>query len=119
MDEDEYQRYGANYVLRAKFSRPGGFSGVFYTCCWNIVRHDVIAAVTHFFIGKLLRANNAYFLALIPKNQSPLSFANFRPISILNFSFKVISEILAKRLSDILPGYFKATSGVCQGEIHP
>lgn len=83
---------------------PDDFSGIFFTKCWSIVGQDVISAVIHFFKArKLLRATNAYFLTLIPKKHSPDTFADFRPISLLNFTYKVISKILATRLSAIIP----------------
>ena len=64
----------------------------------------MIAAVSHFFSSRrLLRKSNAYFLSLIPKKQSPVSFSDYRPISLLNFTHKIISKILATRLLKIHP----------------
>lgn len=78
--------------------------GFFFARCWNIVGNDVISAVIHFFSsGRLLQAAKAYFLTLIPKKHSPETFADFRPISLLNLTYKVLSKILAIRLSDIIP----------------
>ena len=83
---------------------PDGFSGAFFTNCWHIVGNDVILAVSHFFSsGRLLRATNAFFLTLLPKTQSPATFSDFRPISLLNFTYKIISKIMATRLSRLLP----------------
>lgn len=83
---------------------PDGFSRVFFTGCWHIISQDVISAITHSFSsGRLLRESNSYFLALILKIQSPETFSDFRPISLLNFTYKIISKILATRLSSILP----------------
>ena len=50
-----------------------------------------------------MRESNSYLLTLIPKIQSPETFSGFRPISLLNFTYKIISKILATRLSSILP----------------
>ena len=64
----------------------------------------MIEAVTHFLsFGRLLRETNAFFISLIPKNSSPEAFSDFRPISLLNFTYKISSKILASRLSSILP----------------
>lgn len=83
---------------------PDGFPGAYFTNCWHIVGSDVNKAVAHFFTsGRLLRKTNEYFLSLIPKSQSLASFSDFRPISLLNFPYKIISKILATRLSNTLP----------------
>lgn len=83
---------------------PDGFSGPFFTATWHITGTSVIKAVQHFFCSsKLYKATNAYFVTLVPKTQSPSSFTDFRPISLLNFSYKIIAKILASRLSLILP----------------
>lgn len=83
---------------------PDGFSRVFFTNCWHIVGPDVMAEVIHFFTSsRLLKETNAYFLSLIPKKQSPVSLSDYKPISLLNFTYKIISKILASRLSRILP----------------
>lgn len=82
---------------------PDGFSSHFFIASWQILGPSVAKAMQQFFIsGKLYRASNAYFLTLIPKNQSPSSFADYRSISLLNFSYKVIAKILASRLAKIL-----------------
>lgn len=69
-----------------------------------LIGPDVIAAVSHFFTtSHLLPGTNSFFLALIPKFQSINTFSYCRSISLLNFTYKIISKILATRLSTILP----------------
>ena len=46
---------------------------------------------------------NSIFLALIPKDVNPTSFARFHPISLCNVSYKIISKIIANRLKPLLP----------------
>ena len=41
---------------------------------------------------------NSTFLALIPKKERPSTFADFRPISLCNLLYKLISKIIAVRL---------------------
>lgn len=91
-------------LKRSSAPGPDGFSSSFFTHCWSIVRDTVITAVNFFSsYGKLLKATNNYFLDLIPKVQSPTTFGDFRPISLLNFTYKIISKIMASRLAAVLP----------------
>lgn len=46
---------------------------------------------------------NRTHIALIPKVKNPESISQFRPISLCNFSYKIISKILANRLKKWLP----------------
>ena len=46
---------------------------------------------------------NFAYITLIPKKEGSLSIQDFRPINLLNSLYKIISKILSKRLSSILP----------------
>jgi hypothetical protein len=52
--------------------------------------------------GQISGALNATFFALIPKISNPFTFNDFRPISLCNFVYKVISKIIASRIKDKL-----------------
>ena len=43
------------------------------------------------------------FLALIPKEKEAKTFDRFRPISMCNIGYKIITKIMATRLKHILP----------------
>jgi len=47
-------------------------------------------------------AFNSPFIALIPKSDSPLTFNDFRPISLCNCIYKIIAKIIANYLKPIL-----------------
>ena len=47
-------------------------------------------------------ALNSTFITLIPKCDKPTSFSNYRPISLCNLAYKIISKLDAIRLKPIL-----------------
>lgn len=64
---------------------------------------DIIQAVQEFFkIGNLNPKLNYSFVTLIPKISTPQTPSDFRPISLSNTIYKIISKILANRLKPIL-----------------
>ncbi|XP_057791251.1 uncharacterized protein LOC131008384 [Salvia miltiorrhiza] len=79
---------------------PDGFSGKFFHHCWDIIKKDICRAVITFFSKSYLPLGcNANTLILIPKKDTVVSVADLRPIVLSNFFFKIISKVLAVRLS--------------------
>jgi exonuclease III len=82
---------------------PDGMTGLFYKTYWPIVKLSVISAVQSFFRGGfLLKEFNHTNIALIPKVDNPSRVNQFRPISLTNFNYKIISKILANRFKPLL-----------------
>ena len=83
---------------------PDGFSGRFFQECWDIVGNDTYQAVLDFFCGSIIpKAISATLIALIQKKKTPSLFSDYRPISMCNFCYKIISELLVNKLEGILP----------------
>ncbi|XP_024163822.1 uncharacterized protein LOC112170746 [Rosa chinensis] len=81
---------------------PDGFGGVFYSHCWSIVGQDVVSAVQSFFSQSYILPNfNSNLMVLIPKVQGADSVTQLRHIALANFVFKIITKVLADRLSPI------------------
>ena len=55
--------------------------------------------------GRIAPSLNSTFLALIPKKDKPTIFADFRPISLCNLIYKLISKIIAVRLKPHLDSH--------------
>jgi len=79
---------------------PDGFGGHFYQHFWDIVGADVVSSVQEFFYtGVLIPNSNADILVLIHKVPGAASMGDFRPITLVNFQFKIVTKILADRLA--------------------
>ena len=103
--------YSAEEVKRALFQMspsksPGsdGITALFFQKLWNIVGTDVIDAVLDFLsCGKMLSSINFTHIALVPKVKSPDCMPQFRPISLCNVLYKIVSKVLVNRMKVILP----------------
>lgn len=83
---------------------PDGLPVLFYKEYWQIIGADVISMVQDFFNGgHLLPSMNHTFIVLIPILDNPHKVQHYRPISLCNVSYKIISKIIATRLKFFLP----------------
>jgi hypothetical protein len=78
---------------------PDGLSFLFFQKFWDVVGSDICDIFAEFHSGRfeLFRLNFA-ILTLIPKVEDASDMRNFRPISLLNCSFKIFSKLLTTRL---------------------
>jgi hypothetical protein len=78
---------------------PDGFNGEFLRKCWPLIAEEFYDLCKDFFDGEVcLRSINSSFITLIPKKDYPVNIGDFRPISLLNFSIKLLTKLLAERL---------------------
>jgi exonuclease III len=87
---------------------PDGFTTNFIQYCWQIVKKDLHKMILKSQdCKKIGGSTNSTFLALIPKEKGAHSFNRFRPISLCNIGYKIISKVIANRLkgllSDLIP----------------
>jgi hypothetical protein len=69
-----------------------------------VVRKDFLVSIEQFFKNHNLQRNhNHSFLALVPKMSVSHTAHQFRPISLCNIIYKIISKILANKLKSFLP----------------
>ena len=85
---------------------PDGFNVAFYLSAWDWIGDDVMEVVCNFYrTGSLPPPLNNTHIALVPKKLVCHLPSDFRPISLCNVIYKVISKSLANRLKDHLPDY--------------
>lgn len=80
---------------------PGtdGFPTRFYQRNWAVVKEEIIAAVLEFFeTGVIPEGVNDTAIVLIPKVQFPKELKDFRPISLCNVIYKIVSKCMVNRL---------------------
>jgi hypothetical protein len=111
MNEKLLAPFSAEDVKKAAFSigdckapRPDGLHAIFYKKFWSICGEDItneILMAMH--TGVIPEGWNDTTVVLIPKVDDPELITQFRPISLCNVIYKIISKMLALRLKGILP----------------
>ncbi|GKB72076.1 RNA-directed DNA polymerase, eukaryota, partial [Tanacetum coccineum] len=82
---------------------PDGFTFKFFTAFWDLLEDDVVRFVQEFFCSHTIpKGCNSSFIALIPKVSNAKFVSYFRPISLIGCQYKIISKILANRLSVVI-----------------
>jgi hypothetical protein len=111
MNEKLISPFTAEDVKKAGFSigdlkAPGldGLHALFYKKFWHLVGNEIIVAVLKAINERAIPNGwNETVIVLIPKVDNPLEVLQFRPISLCNVVYKIISKLLATRLKVILP----------------
>jgi len=85
---------------------PGsdGMPALFFQQYWHIISRDVSQFVLNILEGNSDPGTiNKTFITLIPKVKAPSTPTEFRPISLCNVIYKLVSKVLVNRLKEVLP----------------
>ncbi|KAL5575991.1 hypothetical protein UlMin_017690 [Ulmus minor] len=110
LNEQLDQVFGPDDVKEAVFQMaptksPGadGMSTIFYQSFWSVVGEEVTEACLGFTNRGLPLGNiNETIITLLPKIKNPTRITEFRPISLCNVLYKIISKMLANRLRKVM-----------------
>lgn len=87
----------------SKAPGPDGLNGAFIKESWFYLKNDFMNMLKDFHrSGSLPKGLNSSFITLIPKTESPKSAGDYRPISLINFTMKILLKTLANRLNKYL-----------------
>ena len=79
----------------AKAPGVDGLTAGFFQRHWNILGNDITMAILDFLNGgELPMGLNDTSITLIPKVRNPQKLSQYRPISLCNVIFKVISKVM-------------------------
>ena len=82
----------------------------FYQKLWQVVVDNVVTVVLDYLnSGIMILGINHSNIVLIPKVKTLEKISDFRPISLCNVIYKIISKVLANRLKQIFPDIISPT----------
>lgn len=82
-----------------KSPRPDDFSLSFYQFYWHIVGEEVTNVVLKFLNdGVFHECINFTYIVMILKVKDPVNAFDFRPLSLCNFIYKLVSKVPTNRL---------------------
>jgi hypothetical protein len=96
----------------APLKAPGldGLNACFVQNNWPTIREEVCNVIFEIFNSGVMPPDlNMTHIALIPKVKKPTFVMEYRPISLCNVLYKLISKVLANRLKKILPHIIAST----------
>ena len=81
---------------------PDGCPTEFYKKCWHIIKGDLLPMFHDLFSRQLqLFHLNFGTITLLPKKIEVVGIEQFRPICLLNVSFKIFTKVRTNRLTQI------------------
>ena len=81
---------------------PDEFPSEFYQVFWNMIKNDLMDLFKEFHQGSLhLHRLNFGNIILLPKKEDAKVIQQYRPICLLNVSFKIFTKVATNRLTTV------------------
>jgi hypothetical protein len=82
---------------------PDGFNTDFMKKCWPVIKQDFCNVCSSFYEHNIcLQSINNSYITLIPKVDNLATVSDFRPISLLNSSVKLLTKRLANWVQQVI-----------------
>jgi hypothetical protein len=90
-----------------KSPRQDGICHEFYRMTWDIIKYDMLDVMNHMYMnGSMTDTQKSGTLLCLPKKSDPGVPEDYRPLTLLNAVYKLLTRIIANRIrpwtSDIL-----------------
>ncbi|KAL4308214.1 hypothetical protein GQ457_01G004750 [Hibiscus cannabinus] len=81
---------------------PDDFNMSFFKRYWELIKVEFMKFFRDFYHTQHFEASlNHSFITLIPKKSNPESLDEYRPISLLNCAYKILTSVLGRRLRQV------------------
>ena len=85
---------------------PNGLPVKVYRALFDVLGMDLLRVIENSRKnGKIPTVYNSTFLVLIPKTDQPICFEDFKPISLCNYCYKIIGQIIYTHIRKVLGHY--------------
>ena len=89
---------------------PDGFPAEFYQHFWEVIKGDLMDMFHDLYIGDLpIFSLNFGVITLLPKTQEANKIQQFRPIYLLNVSFKIFTKVATFRINSVADNLINPT----------
>jgi len=92
-----------NQMAEGTAPGPDGFTVTFFHKFWDLLKGEILHLVeSSRKARKVLSAFNATFITLLPKSEGANHPSKFRPISLCNVVYKIITKVIANRIKPFM-----------------
>ena len=93
-------------VRKGKVQKAPGSDGIcqeFFRTTWETTKHDMLAILNQMFTeGKITDRQKHGLIVCLPKVTNPTSPEDYRPITLMNADYKLLTRIIANRLRPLM-----------------